>query len=340
MKRVFAGLIALISAFALCMAQEEGVAYVSGMYAEKSYWFDNGREIDEQKADVFYVLPTCVFDWTDSQGKVCHYASLTDAGQRKAMQPSYVLADEIFADSANFFAPYYRQITLNSWSESEEIINQRFAFAMRDVKDAFDHYMKTWNNGRPFVLAGFSQGAKCVVELIKSMDQATAENMVAAYVCGYRVTKEDIASTPFLHCATASDDTGVTIVYNSVADISAINATLSAGNEYIINPASWTTDTGFHALNDSVSIAIDAEKKVLIAKGLSPDAGYNAKLSRMFPKGNLHLLELTLYHDALRENVKRRLRSFRHRPAVQRFRHSLTDSQGRSDHRGRPDVIS
>lgn len=312
MRKYLAGLIVVILTFISCRAQEEGVAYIPGMYAEKNYWFDNGREIDEHKADVFYVLPTCAFDWTDSTGRVNHYASLTDAKQREDMLPSYVLADEIFADSANFFAPYYRHITLDSWTESEDIINQRFKYAMRDVQDAFDYYMKTWNNGRPFVLAGFSQGAKCVVELIKSMNQQTANLMVAAYVCGYRVTKDDIAASPLLRCAKASDDTGVAIVYNTVADTSAINPILCNGNEYIISPASWTTDTLPHSLNDSVSITINASKKVLIAKGLSPDAGYHAKFNNLFPKGNLHLLELTLYHDALRENVKKRIRAFQH----------------------------
>lgn len=282
------------------------------MYAEPSYWYDNGKEIDETLADVFYILPTCVFDWADSTGKVCHYASLTDSVQRSAMLPSYQLADKIFADSANFFAPYYRHISLNTWMEGEETVKERFPYAMNDIREAFRYYLKEKNNGRPFVLAGFSQGAKCVVELIKEMDQETASRMIAAYVCGYRVTAEDTCKTTFIRAAQRFNDTGVTIVYNTVGREQATAAILVEGNVMAINPASWTTDTLPHSLNDSITIRLCHQlNNTLIADGIHSEDCFVESLESLFPIGNYHLLELTLYQDKLQDNVKERIKAYK-----------------------------
>lgn len=280
------------------------------LYAEPLYWYDNGKSVDPRKVDVFYILPTCVFDWSDSSGQVSHYASLTDSAQRAAMLPSYQLADDIFADSANFFAPYYRHISLNTWMEGEEAVEERFPAAMADIREAFGYYMKHKNGGRPFLLAGFSQGAKCVVELVKELTPEQASRMVAAYVCGYKVTPADTCRAPFLRAAKRADDTGVTIVYNTVGKAEATAPILTLDNMWVINPASWTTDTMAHALNDSVSIQVDESHKVLIAKGLDEDAVFVESLQSLFPVGNYHLLELTLYHDLLQKNVKQRIRSY------------------------------
>lgn len=279
----------------------------ASLYDEPSYWYDNGKNVDEQLADVFYILPTCVHDWTDSTGVVQHYASLTDSLQRANMLPSYQLADDIFADSANFFAPYYRHISLESWMEGEDVINQRFVSAMDDIAEAFAYYLKHWNNGRRFVLAGFSQGGKCVVELLKKMDDETASRLVAAYVCGYKVTAADTLATTHLRPARCADDTGVTIVYNTVCDTMGISNTLGAGNLYICNPASWTQDADPHPLNDSVSIRIDTTHNVLIADGIDAEKAFIPRFAVLFPKGNLHLQELTLYHDQLQANIKQRI---------------------------------
>lgn len=281
----------------------------SNIYEDAALWYDNGKIIDSNKADVFYVLPTCGFDWTDSLGTLHRYASLTDEKQRAAMLPSYQLADDIFADSANFFAPYYRYISLNVWMEGEAAVDSLFPAAMRDVNDAFDYYLKHKNNGRPFILAGFSQGAKCVIELLKAMDNKTAARMIAAYACGYRLTASDMA-VPSVRCATGADDTGAIIAYNSVIDTAVICPVLTDGNQYVINPASWTTDTATHMLNDSVSVTIEPSRHVLLVNGVDPMQVYTPSLSSIFKPGNLHLMELTLYHDALQRNAKQRIKAY------------------------------
>lgn len=304
--------LSLFTAFAsllLVSCSPQASSSIESIYADPICWYDNGKAVDPALADVFYILPTCVHDWTDSTGTVQHHASMTDSLQRARMLPSYQLADDIFADSANFFAPYYRHISLESWTEGEAVIQERFVPAMDDIREAFDYYLSHWNHGRPFVLAGFSQGGKCVVELLKTLDDATARQLVAAYVCGYKVTAADTLQSTHIRPATSADDTGVTIVYNTVCDSAGLSDVLSGDNLYVCNPASWTADQEDHPLNDSVTIRIDPQHNVLIAQGIDAEQAFIPRFEALFPKGNLHLQELTLYHDQLQRNVKQRIAS-------------------------------
>lgn len=282
----------------------------NSMYADSSLWYQTGRQIDNNLPDVFYILPTCIFDWSDSLGVTQHHALPSMPKHRRKMEPSYQLADQIFGDSANFFAPYYRQITLDSWFYDEDVVNERFVLSFSDIVKAFGYYINNLNNGRPFILAGFSQGGKGVVELLKIMPADMRKKMIAAYVIGYKVTADDIESCDNFYPAQSEFDTGVTVVYNTVADTSTICKLVSYGGKYVINPASWSTDTLWHRLNDSVSLRLDLEKNVVVAKGLTPSLYYVKSLDILFKEGNLHLQELYLYKDVLQKNVKTRAKSF------------------------------
>lgn len=79
-------------------------------------------------------------------------------------------------------------MTIEGWATlDEDTINNRFRVAFADVKDAFHVFMKHRKPERPFILAGFSQGGKAVVELLKDMPESMHEYLVAAYVLGYKV---------------------------------------------------------------------------------------------------------------------------------------------------------
>ena len=193
-------------------------------YSEDQMWYRT-EAVCDTGADVFYILPTCVWDWTDSLGRTCHFADVYNSDHIGAMLPSNTLAGEIFGRYADFYSPYYRQITLDSWV-SEDIADARFPYAMDDVFGAFRYYMENWNNGRPFFLAGFSQGAKCVLELLKSLDDDELDRLVAAYIIGYKVTPDDMESR-CVRPAGRADDTGVAICYNSVESPASINPGLA-----------------------------------------------------------------------------------------------------------------
>lgn len=79
-----------------------------------------------------------------------------------------------------------------------------------DVFAGFDTYIKHDNNGRPFILAGHSQGSN---ELAYLLSEYMKENpkvyarMIAAYVIGYSITDKYLAANPHLKFAEGADDT-------------------------------------------------------------------------------------------------------------------------------------
>lgn len=238
-----------------------------------------------------------------------HFGDVYNDKQRQAIDPSLRLAADIFAQQSNFYAPYYRQITLESWIEGEDTVARRFPYAMQDVQHAFDYYLKNENAGRPFVLAGFSQGAKAVVELLKGLSDSVYSRMVAAYVIGYRVTEEEARNYRTIVAASDSADVGVTVCYNSVADLGAICPVLSPSS-FCINPVNWRTDSVRAQLNDSVTVRVDTAHHVLLVEGFDPERYYLPSLGALFRVGNYHLQELEFYREFLTRNVKQRIEAF------------------------------
>ena len=287
---------------------------------------DNPEGATAPAADIFYILPTCVWDWTTEDGQSCRYSDYTRTDHIEAFRPSVGLAEDIFAQGQyGFYCPYYRQISLNVWMDGEVAVEELFPLSMEDVSAAFDYYLDNYNEGRPFVLAGFSQGGKAVVELVKHapaevLERMVAayaigyraevlERMVAAYAIGYRISDEEVEQYPQLRPATDSTGTGTIISYNSAASPEAACAVLSP-SDVCINPVNWTTDAVPAALNDSVTVTVDTVNHLLIVDGLDPEHYYAPSLASTFPLGNYHLQELTLYQEHLRRNTALRLYNF------------------------------
>ena len=278
-------------------------------WSDKAAWYIS-EPATAQEADIFYILPTCVWDWTAENGQSCRYSDYTRTDHIEAFRPSVGLAEDIFAQGQyGFYCPYYRQISLNVWMDGEAAVEELFPLSMEDISAAFDYYLEHYNNGRPFVLAGFSQGGKAVVELVKHLPAEAYGRMAAAYAIGYRISDEELAQYPQLFPAMDSTGTGTIICYNSVATPDAACGVLSP-SDVCINPVNWTTNATPAELNDSVTVTVDTDHHLLIVDGLDPEHYYAPSLASTFPLGNYHLQELTLYQDHLRRNTALRVRNF------------------------------
>ena len=147
----------------------------------------------------------------------------------------------VFNEIANIYAPYYRQANLTP--ESPTVVN---GIPTMDATMAFDYYIKHFNNGRPFILAGHSQGSNILSNLLADYLKNNPQiytRLIAAYVIGYPVTKTYLSSNPHLKFATGPDDTGVIISYNSEKPgLTITNPILWGMTGIVINPISWTRD--------------------------------------------------------------------------------------------------
>ena len=178
-------------------AQEisDGYIPVSPDYSDSGMWRCYTADDGQPEVSVFYVPSTWEFDWTTSSGEVCHYADPSIEQHRADMAIEIDGVADYMADGNNFYSPYYRHITLDTWATlDEQLIDKRYqAVSFVDVKNAFDYFITNLNEDRPFILAGFSQGGKSVVELMKTLTPEQRKKLVAAYVMGYKVTPEDVA---------------------------------------------------------------------------------------------------------------------------------------------------
>ena len=281
-------------------------------YQDTTQWYITDRKA---AADVFYIISTETGDYVLPNGETCHYADTYRDSLRAPLYAEMLGVDTLVSGRLNFFSPYYRQCSLQSF-ESDSLKAERMPLPLADVRRAFQHYLKHLNGHRPFILAGFSQGAHIMLELLKEMDEETYQRMIAAYAIGITIRE----SHPHIVAAKRADDTGVTICYNSVRDTTCA----LPGWEKIrvaINPVNWRTDSVPATLitepspllpvaeqkKDTMSIRLDMATGLLIVEGFTAQDYVLPLIGR---EGNYHTREIWLYRDQLRENIALRAASF------------------------------
>ena len=319
MKRlfVFVLMVAVLRAAALPLMVNAGGESlpVAPVYSDSTQWYISPRG---GEVDIFYVISTETGDY-DLDGVMRHYADTYNDSVRQPMLGEMQGVDDLLGGGFNFFSPYYRQCSLSSFT-SDSLLARRLPVPMSDVRGAFDHYLTHFNAGRPFILAGFSQGAMIALQLLKEMDAATRERLVAAYIIGASITSEDLEQCPHLKPAQCATDVGVTICYNSVRDDSCAIGLFSR-SVVAINPVNWLTDTTAAVLItepsplkplaeqtcDTLTVRLDAVSHLLHVNGYTAT---DYVLPLIGKDGCYHSREIWLYRRSLRDNMKTRAAAF------------------------------
>ena len=264
------------------------------------YVSDNQTSVCPDKADVFYICSTDVL----SSGDSLFRAHLTD-DDKDAMKGEIAFMQNVFGDEFNFFSPYYHQFTLDAAGLPEDEFADVWKDVTAEICEDFEYYIANLNGGRPFILAGFSQGAMAVLEILKSMDDDTYSQMVAAYMLGYRLTGEDLEH-PHVKAAQDAGSSGVTISFNSVSTTSDMWPLVSEGAATCINPLNWTTDATPAELSydgDTATVSVDQSANVLVVSGLDTEKYRFPILEDYSPKGNLHHWDILFYDQQLHANA-------------------------------------
>ena len=206
-------------------------------YQEASSWVFQAPTPDKP-VDVFYVYPTIYGG--DSPANM----DISNADLRGIAEHLIDIQASVYSNSANIFAPYYRQMSITMLKPGEDIYqNQYFQVGYSDVSRAFDYFLENLNQGRPFILAGHSQGTQVLINLMREYfnDSDLQSKLVAAYLIGYSITPDDFATYPWMKPATQATDTGVIISYNTQAPGTTGSPVLLPG-AFCINPLNWTTN--------------------------------------------------------------------------------------------------
>lgn len=292
-------------------------------YSKASHWLSLPATV--YKADVFYLYPTTSWTEDNSTSMIC---AIDDSLMMAGAAQAFARQATAFDTAANVYAPFYRQDN----SSPVNRLNVIAGIPTTDAAAAFDYYIRNFNQGRPFILAGHSQGANIVCNLLSGYLKANPQvysRMIAAYVIGGPVTQAFLTANPHLKFATGPDDTGVIISYNTEASgFTGVNPVLYGDTSLVINPITWTrseavadTTMGLGSFFPDkagvwVKISQYADARVDIARGVlvcsTADETTIGKLDSLsgFPKGVYHSFDYPFYYYNIRQNAANRIQKF------------------------------
>ena len=303
------------------------IALAAGLFAFTGNKADYGysgswayyEENPENAVDIFFIAPTSGHD--DE-----YYMHLEDNDYKSNFVGATAMEKGIYDTKANFYAPYYRQVSLECYRLSGEEQQEYLAQAYADVDEAFNYYIKHINNGRPYILAGFSQGSDMIKRLLENNGNI-GDNMIAAYAIGWYFTEEDAANYPAINMAQAEDDTGVVVSFCSEAPEYSGNNMVAPEKTLGINPLNWKVDNTPADKSENLGACFtnysgeikneipalcgayrDDERGTLKVTGVSP-ADYPAALS-FLEDGNYHIYDYQFFYRNLQKNVETRIDAY------------------------------
>lgn len=128
-----------------------------------------GESVGSGGVDVFFIHPTGYLyggDWN----------SPMDPQSRTEENTKWMMANQasVFSSCCKIYAPRYREASIWRYlGAPEDIAAKARDFAYADVARAFDNFIATRNEGRPFILASHSQGTEHGFRLLKEKIDGT-----------------------------------------------------------------------------------------------------------------------------------------------------------------------
>ncbi|MGI6152859.1 MAG: DUF3089 domain-containing protein [Christensenellaceae bacterium] len=300
-------------------------------YSARHNWvFAPKKRKQKHLVDVFYVYPTVYVHPNQNKN---HYMPVGNPLYRLFAIVISWWQSRVFCRSCNIFAPYYRQVGLECLKMTDAEFKESARHPFEDVRKAFFYYLNHLNEGRPFILAGHSQGSAMLMQLMREEFKGDRykKQFVAAYLPGFSLGHDDFIIHPQFRLAKAEDDLGVVITYNTSAKGLSLMRVVHK-DAVCVNPLNWkhTAEYAGKELNlgsvlfeaGRVSIArkhftgayIDMKQHVLIIDRDALDELLHIRIGFfnriLMNRGSLHMLDYSLFHRNLQCNVKKRIEKF------------------------------
>ena len=302
-------------------------------YSKKSNWYKL-PEITKE-FDTFYIYSTMFMGANEGDAD---YATLDNKEVLDNIWIEHAIKSSVFEESTNLFIPFYRQSSMKHAAEvfqkDGNIDAALMSMPYTDITAALDYYFKKYNNGRPFVIAGHSQGAAILRLVLKKYFKAHPnyyKRMVAAYAIGYSITKEDLEANPHMKFATGETDTGVIISWHAegpknVEKNVPIPSVIIAKNGIAINPLNWKRDEtyapasmnlGSIVLDEKTGKTeirdIDGDAQVCLARGTvvtNAKATPNEMVELAGPQC-YHQDDYSIFYNNIKDNVAKRIAAYK-----------------------------
>ena len=337
MKKISALVLAGVMAFGLTACAAAGSAGKAPDYSQKDCWYKL-PEITKD-VDTFYIYATEFMGFNKDDPE---YATLDNPEMLKGVEGQYMLQASAYEESTNVFVPYYRQVALRYagevWKKTGTLDPALLGFPYEDITAALDYYFENCNGGRPFIIAGHSQGSAITRLVLKKYFRDHPDyykRMIAAYVIGYSVTKDDLKEFPHLKFATGETDTGVIISWNTEGkenvEGSVKTAVLLPG-AISINPLNWKLDETYAPASENLGSFVTNEKtgkpeiadigadaQIVLSRGTvvtnakpDPMPEEAAKITaEYFGPGARHDNDYTFYYNNIKANAAKRIAAYK-----------------------------
>lgn len=306
-------------------------------YSQKSSWY----QIPEitKDVDTFYILATEYMGFDEGAP---NYAAMDEPEMVESAPFQYATNASAFEESTNVFLPFYRQSSLKYagevWRRDGNVDAALSGIPYEDITAALDYYFENYNNGRPFILASHSQGSAISKLVLKKYFKEHPEyysRMVAAYVIGYAVTKDELDANPHLKFASGESDTGVIISWNTEGKGNVENNVKTCvlyPNAISINPLNWKLDGTYAPTSENLgSLMLNEEQTQFVIGDVGADAQVipergviltNAQMepippelaavaTEFFGPDGRHESDYTFYYNNIKANVAKRIATFK-----------------------------
>ena len=302
-------------------------------YSKKSCWW----KIPEitKEFDTFYIYSTIYFGINEGDPD---YATLDNREMLDGIKIEHAIKSSAFEEQTNLFIPLYRQSGMKHAAEAFEKTGSIEAAVTGtpygDITAALDYYFEHYNQGRPFVIAGHSQGSAILRLVLKNYFKEHPDRykrMVAAYAIGYSITKDDLEANPHMKFATGETDTGVIVSWhaegpkNVEANVPIPNVVIRK-NGISINPLNWKRDETYAPASMNLgSIVIDEKTGATEIRDIEGDAQVNLargtvitnakaipnELVELAGPQSYHQDDYSIFYNNVKDNVAKRLAAFR-----------------------------
>ena len=301
------------SAWTVCAAFEH--TGQDRIWTKKRKWHD--QRARREDVDVFYIHPTMYME-----GAAWNVGP-EDAAMNELVDEWPVRhQSSIFTSAGRLYAPRYRQAHIRIFSLGDSLSYRAAEVAYSDVKTAFEHYLAHWNQGRPIVLAGHSQGSYHGRALLQEFfeEGPLAELLVAAYLPGMDMYPEEFSSLPL--CMTP-DETGCLCTWMTYSEGHRpdwLNAKRKAGHcaPLCVNPITWDTTEGWSPLDSHLGSVLPNFRRTrpsAIQCKLTPDGVLEVTRpqmigGRLLDRNDWHEGDFNLFWFNVEENVLRRTQNW------------------------------
>lgn len=275
------------------------------------------NESKDSLVDVFFIHPTTLTS-KKLRGKTWNAAINDAALNAKTDYSSILYQASVFNGNCRVFAPRYRQAHLYSFfTKDKEQGKVALRTAYEDVKNAFEYYLKNYNNGRPVIIAGHSQGTLHAQLLLKNYFDGTelSKQLVCAYIPGLVIPKKEFV---FLQPCTDSTSTGCFAGWRTYRRkyIPAYTKKEENGS-WVTNPLNWSLDSLPVKRNrNKGAVLYDFNKIIPQPNGAQIHEGVLWVERPRFPGSilyfsrNYHPGDINLFYINIRRNIKQRVDSY------------------------------